>query len=294
LFADFLSTPYRNTVMKTTLKTITFCLTFLSVVACAGTLRASDEGAPKVAPVAALDMLKEGNARFVAGTLQQPNAETARALETATHGQHPFVTVLSCSDSRVPLEVVFDQGIGDIFTIRVAGNVSAAHQIRSIEYGVAHTSTRLVVVLGHTICGAITAACTDGGHEGNVESLMQTLKPVVRRTEAATGKKGQEIVEACCHENVLYQIEALYRNSSILREAAHSGEIQIVGAIYNIETGKVEWLGPHPKAEVLGHSGGASVDLGKGDASGQSTGTGTPARQKLFIWPRDIRNGNRQ
>jgi carbonic anhydrase len=194
----------------------------------------------KIAPEEALQRLMDGNARFVAGKLSHPHETLAWAKVTATDGQHPFVTILSCSDSRVPLTVIFDQGIGDIFAVCVAGNVVGSHELGSIEYGVVHVGTRLCVVLGHTKCGAITTACTGGSDEGNIKSLMQAIRPAVQRAEAETGKTGKEIIESCAIHNVLYQIETIHKESAILCEAVCNGELMIVGAVYDIESGKVE------------------------------------------------------
>jgi carbonic anhydrase len=228
------------------------CSLFLVVSLFAAAVSASDhDTAHKIAPQEALNMLTEGNARFVADNLSHPHNAVERAKETADHGQHPFVTILSCSDSRVPLNVVFDQGIGDIFAIRVAGNVVGSHELGSIEYGVAHTGTRLCVVLGHTKCGAVTAACTGGGEEGNIKSLMQAIRPAVQQTEAETGKTGKEIVESCATCNVQHQMKTLCKESAILREAVHSGELWIVGAIYDIESGQVSFIGPPLQIEEL-------------------------------------------
>jgi len=196
-------------------------------------------------------MLTDGNARFTAGTRLHPHETLDRVKETAMNGQHPFVTILSCSDSRVPLNIIFDQGIGDIFSICVAGNLVGEHGLGSIEYGVAHLGTPLCVVLGHTKCGAVIAACTGGGDEGNIASLMQAIRPAVQQTETATGQAGKEMVESCARHNVFYQIEVLCKRSSILREAVQSGQLLIVGAFYDIESGKVEILGQHPKIEEL-------------------------------------------
>ena len=238
------SIPLKNH-MKIVFRSSLFLTLLLLVVP----VFASDHGesAQKVAPQEALQMLMDGNARFVAGNLTHPHETIERARETATNGQHPFVTVLSCSDSRVPPNIIFDQGIGDIFAIRVAGNVVGSHELGSIEYGVEHAGTRLCVVLGHTKCGAVTAACTGGGNEGNVKSLMRAIRPAVARTRtemevetSKTGKDVKEIIEACAIQNVIYQIETLYKESEILREAVQKGELLIVGAIYDIESGKVE------------------------------------------------------
>ena len=234
------------------MKTLSRCSLFLILSLLVVNTFASDhDTAQKIAPQDALKMLVDGNARFVAGNLTHPHETLDRAKETAINGQHPFVTILSCSDSRAPLNIIFDQGIGDIFSIRVAGNVVGDHELGSIEYGVEHAGTQLCVVLGHTKCGAVTAASTGGGEEGNIKSLMQAIRPAVQRAEAETGKTGKDIVECCAKHNVFYQMEALCKGSEILRESVRSGKLLIVGAIYDIESGQVEILGPHPKIEDL-------------------------------------------
>jgi len=214
------------------------------------TVSASPNSAvPKITSQEALTMLTDGNARFTAGKLSHPHETLDRVKETAANGQHPFVTILSCSDSRVPLHIIFDQGIGDIFSVCVAGNLVGDHELGSIEYGTAHLGTPLCVVLGHTKCGAVIAACTGGGNEGNIKSLMEAIRPAVQRAETETGKTGKETVESCTKHNVLYQIEMLCTRSATLREAVQSGQLLIIGAIYDIESGKVEILGQHPKIE---------------------------------------------
>jgi len=199
----------------------------------------------------ALQILKEGNARFVAGKRDHPHEFLTRAQETAEFGQRPRATFLSCCDSRVPLEIIFDQNIGDLFSIRVVGNICRDSQLGSIEFGVKHAGTSLCVVLGHTQCGAVTAACTRQGLEENVQSLMASIHPAVERAEAKTGKTGHEIIEVCCIENIFVQIETIFRKSAALRESARYGELLIVGAVYDIETGCVAFLGPHPQNERL-------------------------------------------
>ena len=237
--------------IKNTMTTFSRCSLLLILSLCFVPAFAEDhDAAPQIAPEEALQMLMDGNARFVTGNLSHPHESLDLAKDTAVHGQHPFVTILSCSDSRVPLNVIFDQGIGDIFAIRVAGNVVGSHELGSIEYGVEHAGTRLCIVLGHTKCGAVTAASTGGGNEGNIKSLMQAIRPAVRRTETETGQTGKEIVEACAINNVLHQIETLYKESDILREAARKRELMVVGAIYDIESGKVEIVRPRPKTAV--------------------------------------------
>ena len=208
---------------------------------------------PRITQDRAIQLLKEGNARFVAGRRNHPHEFLTRAQETAEFGQHPMATFLSCSDSRVPLEIIFDQNIGDLFSIRVVGNICRDSQLGSIEFGVKYAETPLCVVLGHTQCGAVTAACTGQGLEENVQSLMASIHPAVERAEAKTGKTGADIIEICCIENIFVQIETLFRKSIVLREASRCGKLLVVGAVYDIETGCVTFLGPHPQNERLIH-----------------------------------------
>ena len=197
-----------------------------------------------------LELLEEGNARFVAG---KPKAHDhlARAKETAENGQKPMVTILSCSDSRVPTEIVFDQGIGDVFSVRVAGNVCQPSQLGAIEFGTKYLGTPLCVVLGHTKCGAVVAACTGAKLEKNIQSLVDSICPAKDRTEAKAGKTGNEIVEDCAEENIFVQIEDMLKKSSILREMVRKGDLAIIGANYDLATGVVKFLGPHPKNDQL-------------------------------------------
>ena len=199
----------------------------------------------------AIQILKAGNARFVAGKREHPSEFLTHARETAEQGQRPIATFLSCCDSRVPLEIIFDQSIGDLFSIRVVGNICRDSQLGSIEFGVKYTKTQLCVVLGHTKCGAITAACHGEGLETNIQSLMQSIAPALERARASTGKADEEIIEECCRENIFVQIETMFQKSDILREAARNGELLIVGAVYDIETGLVTFLGPHPDNDKL-------------------------------------------
>jgi len=198
----------------------------------------------------ALQILQEGNARFVADKCH-PHKFLIRAQETGETGQYPIATFLSCSDSRVPLEVIFDQNIGDIFVIRVIGNICRDSQLGSIEFGVKYLGTPLCVVLGHTKCGAITAACTGQGLEENIQAIVNAVNPAIARAEALTGKTGSEIVETCCTENVFVQIETIFRKSGIIREAARKEELLVVGAVYDIDCGSVTFLGQHPETERL-------------------------------------------
>ena len=206
---------------------------------------------PQFTQEQALQILREGNARFVEGQQKHSQHFLARLQETGEYGQYPIATFLSCCDSRVPLEIIFDQNIGDIFSIRVVGNICRDSQLGSIEFGVKYLETRLCVVLGHTKCGAVTAACTGQGLEANIQSLMESIRPAVKRAQELSGKIGHELVEVCCVENIFVQIETMLKKSGVLREAARCGVLSIIGAVYDIESGRVTFLGPHPQNDRL-------------------------------------------
>lgn len=201
---------------------------------------------------AVMQNLRDGNARFVAGASRHPNATTERRADTAQKGQHPVATVLGCSDSRVPLEVLFDQGIGDLFVVRVAGNVCDTDEIGSIEYGTGHLETPLLVVLGHTKCGAVTAVATNAEVHGLIPRLVDNIAPAVETTRTASPDlTGDHLVAAAIRANIWQSIEDLYARSATVQEAAKSGRVKVVGALYDIEGGQVEWLGSHPREGQL-------------------------------------------
>jgi carbonic anhydrase len=199
---------------------------------------------PALTPSQALDQLMKGNARFVAHGAQHPHETAARMTEVAA-GQHPLAVVLSCSDSRVPPELVFDQGLGDVFTVRVAGNVLDDAVVGSIEYAVEHTGTPLVIVLGHEKCGAVTAA-VNGAEGGNhIHAVTDPIMPVV----AEAKKDTRDPVDAAIRLNVKKVVGELENSTPILAARAKDGSIQIVGAYYSLDTGKVTLLtGPHASA----------------------------------------------
>ena len=200
---------------------------------------------------AALGDLKAGNERFASGTATNPNQTAERRSET-TAGQHPSVTILSCSDSRVPVEQIFDKGIGDVFPVRVAGNVCDTDELGTIEYGVGHLETPLVVVLGHSKCGAVTAAATGANVQGNVKPLVAHIHPAVSEARAAhPGIAGDALVDASIRQNVWNSIESVLHNSPEIHERVVAGKAKVVGAIYHIDSGRVEWLGQHPRTGEL-------------------------------------------
>jgi len=200
----------------------------------------------------ALQKLKDGNARFVSGKMQHPNQDAARRDDTAKNGQHPYVSVLSCSDSRVPPELLFDQGVGDVFVIRVAGNVAATDEIGSVEYGAEHLGAQLVVVLGHTKCGAVTAVVKGDKVGGSIPTLVKPIVPAFKTvTKANPGVQKADLVDKTITQNVWQAIADLYKKSAILRELAHEGKVKIVGGLYHIDSGQVDFLGAHPNEAKL-------------------------------------------
>ena len=200
---------------------------------------------------AAMNMLKEGNARFVSGKRSYPNQGNVR-LEETKKGQHPFVTILSCSDSRVPVEHIFDAGIGDIFIIRIAGNVSGIDEIASMEYGTEHLHTPLLVVLGHTSCGAVTAVAKGDKVEGSIPLLVEKIKPAVAKAKKKEGNAfSEKLLDASIRLNVWQAIEDLFKKSHIASHLVKENKLQVVGAIYHLDSGTVEWLGEHPAQKAL-------------------------------------------
>jgi carbonic anhydrase len=215
--------------------------------------------AKKPSPDETIAMLKAGNARFVEGKSNHPHTDAARLHQAGTEnqGNHAYATVITCSDSRVPVERVFDAGVMDIFVIRVAGNVCDVDERGSIEYGLAHVHTPVLVVLGHTQCGAVTAvtnAVLGKGHalERNIPPLVDNIEPAVRAAMASHPKvKGADIIPYAIEQNVWQGIEELFMESPATRDIVKSGKAKVVGAIYDVGTGKVKWLPESNVAEIL-------------------------------------------
>ncbi len=204
----------------------------------------------KSSPDQTIKQLKAGNERFVEGKSIHPHTNSARLKQAGTEnqGDHAYATVITCSDSRVPVELLFDAGVMDIFVIRVAGNVCDVDEIGSIEYGLAHVNTPVLVVLGHTQCGAVTAvthAVHGTGHalERNIPPLVDNIEPAVRRAISAhPDVKGNNIIPYAIEENVWQGIEDLFMESPSTRNLVKQGKTKVVGAIYDVGTGKVHWL----------------------------------------------------
>lgn len=200
----------------------------------------------------ALERLREGNRRYVANELTLNINDAVR--RNLVSRQSPFAVVLGCSDSRVPVEVVFDQGIGDLFVIRIAGNIVQPSQIGSVEFAVQKFGAKLVVVMGHTNCGAIEATLdqllqSDDDESGNMAAIVSRIRPSVE------GLLGQiedrdELIYHAVRENVRYGAEALRHGSSIIENLIEQGELTIVGAEYALDTGIVDFFDGLPGTEV--------------------------------------------
>ncbi len=197
------------------------------------------ESQASLTPEKALQMFVDGNNRFLENSMA--NRDLQGQVKETSGGQFPFAAVLSCIDSRVPAELVFDQGIGDIFSARVAGNVVNTDILGSIEYACKVAGSKLIVVMGHTKCGAVTSACK-GVELGNITSLLAKIKPAKEAVTNSIGADGDDFVEKVSEQNVLESIENIRKNSSILADMEANGEIKIVGAIYAVESGKVSYL----------------------------------------------------
>ena len=195
----------------------------------------------QITPEGAIDLLKEGNARF------RENKKATRDLMAqvaqTTSGQYPFATILSCIDSRVSAELIFDQGVGDIFSARVAGNIVNEDLLGSIEFACKLAGTKVVVVLGHTSCGAVKGACDDA-RLGNLTALVSKIKPAVMAVEEPQdpqlrNSKNIDFVDRVSEMNVNLTLGNIRTQSPVLREMEDNGEIKIVGAMYDINTGEV-------------------------------------------------------
>jgi carbonic anhydrase len=197
----------------------------------------------KLTPDEVITSLKQGNKEFIDDQLTIRN-NTQRVREAAL-GQYPKAVILSCLDSRVPVEDVFHKGIGDLFVARVAGNIVNEDILGSLEYACKVSGSKLVVVLGHEYCGAIKSAVDDVKF-GNITPLLAKIRPAVLATKATfkgdTTSKNAEFVEAVCKQNVILAIQNIKKQSPALSEMEQKGEIKIVGAIYHMKSGEVEFL----------------------------------------------------
>lgn len=197
------------------------------------------ESQSAITPNQIIELLKEGNNRFLNNSKADRNL--LKQVEETSTGQFPFAAVLSCIDSRVPAEIVFDQGIGDIFSARIAGNFVNEDILGSLEFACKVAGSKVIVVMGHTSCGAVKGAC-DNVQLGNLTGMLAKLKPAVDNAEGSFEDKSSgnpEFVQAVADKNVELTIENIKNQSAVLKEMVDNGEIQIVGAMYDVASGKV-------------------------------------------------------
>jgi carbonic anhydrase len=219
------------------LRSLTVLSALLGFAAGAGAA-SGEEPAPSVRPAEALARLQEGNRRFVAGEAEHPHQSPDRREELAG-GQRPFAVVLGCADSRTAPEFVFDQGLGDLFVVRVAGNIVEDGGLASIEYALEHLGARLIVVLGHESCGAVKAArdtvAAGGEAPEHLKTLIEAIEPAVKETQS-------QDVDATVRANVQHVVRALSHAEPVLEEMIRAGDVAVVGARYDLDTGEVEFL----------------------------------------------------
>lgn len=199
-------------------------------------LAEAQEKPQPVSADAALQRIVEGNKRFIAG--KQQNLQTKLRLQETAAAQYPFASILTCADSRLPAEIVLDQGLGDLFVVRVAGNVASLTAIGSLEFSTAVLGTQLIMVVGHERCGAVAAAVKGDPLPGRMGVFVEEIKPAVRLVRGQTGDPVDNAVAA----NVKYQVENLKQKSTILSNLITEGKLKIVGGRYDLDTGELTIL----------------------------------------------------
>ena len=203
--------------------------------------RAAEPAANAIPPSKALNRLKQGNARYVAGAMKERDFSVGRAARASA--QYPIVAVLACADSRVPPEIIFDQGPGKVFVVRDAGNVVSTYGLASMEFAVAVLNVPLIVVLGHSSCGAVAAALQSAKERsklpGHLPELVEAIQPAVN---AAHAKHPSDLLAATINENVRLGMSHLKTRSDVIGDAIRSGKVGIQGGVYDLPTGKVELI----------------------------------------------------
>ncbi len=195
----------------------------------------------------ALARLQAGNKRFMSGDQNLETINDLRKRSQLVAGQQPFAAILGCSDSRVPVELIFDQGLGDLFVIRVAGNIVASTQIGSIEFAAEQFKTQLVVVLGHSHCGAVHATLDQLRRPAAMQSvhlkrIVDHISPSVKHLVAETTELTEECVDRAVRANVRHVCRQLQHGSEVIEQRIHSGLLKVVGAVYSIDSGRVDFL----------------------------------------------------
>ena len=182
----------------------------------------------------ALEKLMSGNEKYLSGNIT-PDIDASLRKDLAKNGQHPYAIVITCSDSRVPAELIFDSSIGDIFVIRTAGNVVSDFEIGSVEYGAEHLGSPLIFVLGHTNCGAVTAATEGGEAEGKIQAIVDEIEPSVQK---AKDEGAGDVLSKAIELNVMNSVDKIL-SSEIIKELKEEGKVEVVGGVYDIDSGTI-------------------------------------------------------
>ncbi len=217
-----------KTIVKVTVLSILSLTLGLSSMASSDCCQTADQ---------ALAKLKEGNKHFVTHRMKHPD-ETITRRKELQKGQHPFVAILSCSDSRVPPEIIFDQGLGDIFEIRNAGNVLDDHVIGSLEYAVAHAGVKLIVVMGHDDCGAVKATLGHAHESIYIQSLTQSIEPAAKISKG----KGDALVNETAKNHAKLTVAQILKSDPIIADYVETKGVKVIPAIYHLDSGQVEFF----------------------------------------------------
>ena len=234
-----------NTISRLTLSVLLIAGSFIistTANAGGGSNALTREQQAAITPAKALSMLKQGNQRFVSGDMT--NVDYVAQVKQTSAGQFPFASIVSCLDSRIPPAIVFDRGIGDLFVARVAGNFVNNDILGSLEFAAKLAGSKIIVVMGHTKCGAVKGAC-DGTQLGLLTATLANINPAVQAEAgnySPANSSNDKFVDAVAEENVRLNMKKLRDRSVVLREMIDKGEIALVGAMYDIDTGKVKFL----------------------------------------------------
>lgn len=216
-------------------KLVSLLIALLFVFSTRSVSIASEAGAHSVSGKESHKMMIEGNKRYVAGKATHKHQDSTRRMDV-TGGQHPFAIVISCSDSRVPPEIIFDQGIGDLFVIRLAGNIVDDAALGSIEYAIEHLGAKYIMVLGHESCGAVKATVDGGEAPGHIGSIVKAIKPAIDSVRGRTA----DLPEVGMRANVSMTVQMLKTADPFLKPLFEKGELMIVGARYDLDDGRVD------------------------------------------------------
>lgn len=195
-------------------------------------------------PELALNRLKEGNARFQSNL--KVNRDLLEQVNRTAQGQAPFAVILSCIDSRTSAELIFDQGLGDIFSIRIAGNILNDDILGSMEFACKIAGSRLIVVMGHSACGAVKGAC-EGAELGHLSGLLRKIQPAVTVAEKSGALPGDDLIQSVAEKNVEHVVREIRQNSPVLEAMISAGQVGIVGAMYSVQSGSIQFQDLDPR-----------------------------------------------